>query len=181
MELIKVRDLQFMPYIEDGIVLQRVKELATEIRNDYEGKHPVFLVVLNGAFRFAADLAREVHIESEWQFVKLSSYEGTESSGEVKMVDSITIDLTDRHVIVVEDIVDTGRTLDYFLGDLQSKKPASVRLASCLLKPEALQFPIEVDYLGFEIPNKFFSYKMFTSTSSVRASAAFGLYKTSCT
>ena len=155
MELIKVRDLQFMPYIEDGIVLQRVKELATEIRHDYEGKHPVFLVVLNGAFRFAADLAREVHIESEWQFVKLSSYEGTESSGEVKMVDSITIDLTDRHVIVVEDIVDTGTSMEYYMEQLKDRGPASVRLASLLVKEEALQHEVVIHYLGFSIEDRF--------------------------
>ncbi|NNF33327.1 MAG: hypoxanthine phosphoribosyltransferase [Saprospiraceae bacterium] len=150
-----VGDLKFTPYIKEGKVLHRVGELADEIKKDYEGKCPVFLVVLNGAFRFASDLARGVEIESEWQFVKLSSYEGMESSGSVRVIESLTIDLKGRHVIVVEDIVDTGTSMEYYLEQLKDKEVASIRLASLLVKEEALQHEIIIHYLGFSIPDRF--------------------------
>jgi hypoxanthine phosphoribosyltransferase len=154
-ETTTVGDLKFTPYIEEEKVLHRVEELTKEIRKDYKEKCPVFLVVLNGAFRFAADLARGVGIESEWQFVKLSSYEGMESTGSVRVIESLTIDLKGRHVIVVEDIVDTGTSMEYYLDQLKDKGVASVRLASLLVKEEALQHDIIIHYLGFSIPDRF--------------------------
>lgn len=152
---ITAHDLTFVPFISRERIAERVAELGKEITKDYRGKRPLIIGVLNGAFPFIADLVRACEVECEVEFVRLKSYAGTSSTGSIRTVFGLNISVENRHVIVVEDIVDTGRTLDFFLKDLQSKNPASVRLASCLLKPEALQFPVKVDYLAFEIPNKF--------------------------
>ena len=151
----QVGDLKFQPYIPEDQVAKRVDELAAQISEDYKDKKPVFLVVLNGAFRFAADLASGIDIPCEWQFVKLSSYEGMESSGSVKVIESISVDMKDRHIIVVEDIVDTGTSMEYYLEQLEDRQPASVKLASLLVKEEALQHDIVIHYLGFSIPDRF--------------------------
>ena len=154
-KMIKVGDLYFEPFLIYGDILERVKALANEITDDFEHKNPVFLVVLNGAFRFAADLARFVQIECEWQFVKLSSYEGTKSTGKVRESDSIAIELKGRHIIVVEDIVDTGHTMEYYIQQLEERQPASISLASLLVKEDVAEFEIKVDYRGFSIPDRF--------------------------
>lgn len=152
---ITAHDLTFVPFIQKEKIAERIAELGRQITTDYEGKRPLFIGVLNGAFVFISDLVRECGLECEVEFVRLKSYSGTSSTGEIRTIFGMNVPVEGRHVIVVEDIVDSGRTLDYFLKDVLAKKPASVRLASLLLKPEALQFDIKVDYLGFEIPNKF--------------------------
>ncbi|RMG87281.1 MAG: hypoxanthine phosphoribosyltransferase [Bacteroidetes bacterium] len=152
---ITLHDLKFEPYLSEATIRERVREVAKAIETDFKGKCPVFLAILNGSFVFAADLIRACNIPSEIAFTKLSSYEGLRSSGEVKMVFGADIDLANRHVIVVEDIIDSGRTMDAFLPALQAKNPASLSLAVLLLKPDALEFPVKADYLGFEIPDKF--------------------------
>lgn len=152
---ITAHDLTFVPFISRQRIAERVAEMGKQITTDLTGERPLFIGVLNGAFPFVADLVRSCGVECEVEFVRLKSYAGTSSTGEIKTVFGLNVPVENRHVIVVEDIVDTGATLDYFMKDLLSKKPASVRLVSLLLKPEALQFPIKIDYLGFEIPNKF--------------------------
>jgi len=152
---ITAHDLTFEPFIGAAEIAERVATIGEEIRAQFEGKRPLFLSVLNGAFVFAADLIRAANIECEVAFVRLASYEGTASSGEVKTVLGLDVEVKNRHIIVVEDIVDSGRTLHHFMAKLLDLRPASVSLAALLFKPEALQLPVKIDYLGFEIPNKF--------------------------
>jgi hypoxanthine phosphoribosyltransferase len=156
MSIIKVNDKLFTPYIEAASIKQRIAELATQLNQDYEGKRPIFIAILNGSFMFAADLFKEITIETEICFIKLASYKGTRSTGNV--ITSIGLDepLEGRHVIIIEDIVDTGNTLHKFLPQLYNQQPASLKIAALLHKPEALEHKdIKIDYLGFNVPNKF--------------------------
>lgn len=155
MKTIQVHDLNFELYLPEEQIQRRIAALALEIERDYQGKHPIFIGVLNGAFVLIADLLRHCNLDCEITFVKLSSYDGTESSGEVKTVLGLDKDLTNRHVIVMEDIVDTGKTMHHFLAGLEKLKPASVALVSLLSKPDAIKHPVKIDYLGFEIPDLF--------------------------
>jgi len=152
---ITAHDLIFEPFIESLEIARRVEEMGRQIGEEYKGQRPLFLCVLNGAFVFAADLLRACDLECELAFVRLASYEGTGSSGNVKTVLGLDIPIKGRPVIVVEDIVDSGRTLHHFMAHLQKMEPASIALAALLHKPEAMQFPVKIDYLGFEIPSKF--------------------------
>ena len=151
----RAHELSFQLYITAQQIRQRVEQLGQEITKDYAGKKPVFLSILNGSFVFMADLVRSVNLQCETTFIKLSSYEGVKSTGNVSTLIGMDIDLKGRDVIVVEDIIDSGQTLDQFLKELNKNNPSSVRIASLLVKPDALQFEIPVDYKGFDIPNKF--------------------------
>lgn len=153
--MIQVLDKKFQPYIKVEEIQQQVAKLAAQINTDYAGKKPLFIAILNGSFMFASDLFKELTIEAEICFIKLASYKGTKSTGNV--ITSIGLDepLKDRHVIIVEDIVDTGKTLHEFLPQLTSQQPASLKIAALLHKPEALVHPLTIDYLGFSVPNKF--------------------------
>jgi hypoxanthine phosphoribosyltransferase len=156
MSTITVNNRQFIPYISAAAIEKRISELADQINADYAGKRPIFIAILNGSFMFAADLFRQIQIDAEICFIKLASYKGTKSTGNV--ITSIGLDepLQDRHVIVIEDIVDTGKTLHVFLPQLVNQQPASLKIASLLFKPDALQYKeIKVDYLGFSVPVKF--------------------------
>ena len=154
-KLVRAHDLTFEPFISEEKIQNRVVELSQQITSDYKGKKPVFLSILNGAFIFVADLVRACDLTCETTFIKLSSYDGVKSTGNVTTLIGMDIDLKDRDVIVVEDIIDTGETLFQFLKELKKLEPASIKLASLLVKPEALQYDIHVDYKGFDIPNKF--------------------------
>lgn len=153
--VIQVLDKKFKPYIKAEQIQQQVAELARKINSDYADKCPLFIAILNGSFMFASDLFKELTIKAEICFIKLASYKGTKSTGNV--ITSIGLDesLKDRHVIIVEDIVDTGKTLYEFLPQLTNQQPASLKIAALLHKPEALVFPLTIDYLGFNVPNKF--------------------------
>ncbi len=155
MSVIQVNDKKFTPYLTASQIDKEVKRLGAEINNDYEGKRPLFIAILNGSFMFASDLFKELTIEAEICFIKLVSYKGTKSTGQV--ITSIGLDatLTGRDVIVLEDIVDTGRTLHAFLPQLVNQQPASLKIASLLHKPDALAHPVTIDYLGFSVPDKF--------------------------
>jgi hypoxanthine phosphoribosyltransferase len=155
MSVIQVNDKKFKPYISASKIRNRIKELAEEINTAYDGKRPIFIAILNGSFMFASDLFKEIHIDAEICFIKLASYKGTRSSGNV--ITSIGLDepLKDRHVIIIEDIVDTGTTLHKFLPQLYIQQPASLKIAALLHKPTALQHPVVIDYLGFSVPNIF--------------------------
>lgn len=152
---LKVHDKEFTSYLTEDAIQQRVREMAAEINRDYEGKKPVFIAILNGAFIFAADLFKHIQIEAEISFIKLASYKGVKSTGKVITAIGLDVDLHGREVIIVEDIVDTGKTLHQFLPQLEHFNPASLRIAALLHKPSAMVHSIKIDYLGFTIPNKF--------------------------
>jgi hypoxanthine phosphoribosyltransferase len=152
---IEVNQKKFTPFITAQQINEQINILAAELNRDYEGKRPLFIAILNGSFMFAADLFKAVTIEAEICFIKLASYKGTTSTGNV--ITSIGLDepLNGRHVIIIEDIVDTGKTLSEFLPQLFNQQPASLKIATLLHKPDALVYPVKIDYLGFNVPNKF--------------------------
>lgn len=152
---IRVFDKEFEPYITAQQITSQVATLAERINADYKDKRPLFIAILNGSFMFASDLFKELSIEAEICFIKLASYKGTKSTGNVITSIGLDIPLTGRHVVIVEDIVDTGKTLHEFLPQLTTQQPASMKIAALLHKPEALKYPLDIDYLGFEVPNKF--------------------------
>lgn len=155
MSTIRVHDKQFEPYLTANEINARIKVLAKQLDKDYAGKKPLFIAILNGSFIFAADLFKELTMDAEICFIKLASYKGTKSSGQVITAIGLDTDLFGRDVVIVEDIVDTGKTLSEFLPQLYHQQPASMKIVALLHKPEATVFPIPIDYLGFSIPNKF--------------------------
>jgi len=136
-------------------IKQRIREVAQQISHDMEGRNPLFLAVLNGAFIFAADLMREMTIPCEISFVKLASYQGTTSTGKIKEVFGINEDLTGRTVIILEDIVETGLTIKQMIESLGTRNPASVHVCTLFFKPERLQEDLQLEYVAFSIPNDF--------------------------
>lgn len=154
-KMITCKDKQFKIYLKNEAIQARLKELGQAINEQYQDKKPLFLSVLNGVFRVVGDLFNYVEVECGVSFVKLQSYAGTSSTGEVNTLIGLEVDLTGRHVILVEDIVDTGKTLHEFLPQLQALNPASIAIFTLLIKPEALQYEIPLDYVGFEVPNHF--------------------------
>ena len=155
MDQIKVNDKTFGISIPEAEIKRSVKAVADQISRDMEGKNPLLLGVLNGAFIFAADLMRELTIPCEISFVKLASYQGTTSTGKVTEVLGINEDLTGRHVIIVEDIVDTGLTMKRMVETLGTRNPASVDICALLVKPDKLQVELELKYVAMRIPNEF--------------------------
>lgn len=155
MSHIKVHDKNFEIYLSEDTIQQRVKELARKINEDYKGKKPLFIAILNGSFMFASDLFKQLNIEAELCFIKLASYKGLKSSGKVVTSIGLEEDLYGKDVVIVEDIVDTGKTLHDFLPKLMHQQPRSLRIAALLHKSEATEFPLHIDYIGFDIPNKF--------------------------
>ena len=155
MSVIKVHDKSFETYLSEEIILQRIKELAADITKDYAGKRPLFIAILNGSFMFASDLFKYLNIEAELCFIKLASYRGMKSSGNVVTSIGLEDDLFGKEVVIVEDIVDTGKTLHNFLPKLLHQQPKSLKIVTLLHKPEATEYPLQLDYVGFNIPNKF--------------------------
>ena len=155
MTTITVHDKTFVSYLPASIIQEKVKELAAQLNKDYAGKRPLFIAILNGSFMFTADLFKEITIEAEICFIKLASYKGTKSSGHVITAIGLDTDITDRHVVILEDIIDTGKTLNEFLPQLRNQQPASLKVAVLLHKPDATIFPVTIDYCCFSIPNKF--------------------------
>lgn len=155
MPVIQVHDKKFQPYLTAEQIDVEIRRLASEISRDYMGKRPLFIAILNGSFMFAADLFKHMGIEAEISFIKLASYKGTRSTGQVMTSIGLEESLKDRHVIILEDIVDTGKTLSAFLPQLANQQPASLKIAALLHKPDAQVHPLDIDYLGFTVPNKF--------------------------
>ena len=155
MKEVQLKDKRFRIDINGDEILKQVSRVAAEINHDMDGKKPVFLVVLNGAFMFAADLLKNIDIDCEVSFVKLASYQGTESTETVKELIGLNEDLAGRTVVVVEDIVDTGITMENIIADLLKLKVAEVRIATLLFKPQAFQKDFKIDYIGMDIPNDF--------------------------
>jgi hypoxanthine phosphoribosyltransferase len=152
---VTAHDKTFSMMISQDEIEVKVELLGDQISKDYAGRKPLLIAILNGAYMFAADLTRAITIDCEISFVKLSSYKGTDSTGDVQTVLGLDVELTGRHIIIVEDIIDTGTTLHRFLNALDAENPASVALCCCFFKPEALKYPLNIDYCGFEIENRF--------------------------
>ena len=155
MNEVKIKDKQFRISIPETVIKQHMKAVAERINRDMDGKNPLFLAVLNGSFIFAADLMRMITIPCEISFVKLASYQGTTSTGKVAEVLGINEDISGRHVIIVEDIVDTGLTMHRMVESLGTRNPASVHVCTLLLKPEKLKVDLNIKYAAIEIPNDF--------------------------
>lgn len=155
MSIVKIKDKTFRPSITEAEIKSRVKALAQQISQDLEGKTPLFLGVLNGAFIFAADLIREMTIPCEISFVKLASYQGTTSTGKIKEVLGINEDLSGRTVVIVEDIVESGQTMKRMIESLGTRNPASVHICTLFFKPDKLQEELNLDYVAFRIPDDF--------------------------
>lgn len=155
MAQITIKDKTFKTSIPEAEILKRIQVVADRINQDMKDKNPLLLAVLNGSFIFAADLMRMLTIPCEISFVKLASYQGTTSTGTIKEVLGINEDLTNRTVIIVEDIVETGLTMKRMIETLGTRNPESIHICSLLVKPERLQVPLEIDYAVMEIPNDF--------------------------
>lgn len=156
MKNVQYHGLNFEPYITKDKISARIREIAAEVQKDCPaGTVPLIVCVLNGAFPFAADLFRSLDIDAEITFIRLKSYQGTGSTGNVKEIVGLNEDIKGRHVIVVEDIIDTGNTIAKLVGDLKAMEPAQLKIATLLFKPEALKTKVEPDYVGFSIPPKF--------------------------
>lgn len=155
MDTIKVKDKTFKVSIPEEEILKQVARVAADINRDYEGQSPIFLAVLNGSFMFAADLIREITLQSEIHFVKLSSYQGTQTTGTVHDVIGLNIDVTGRPIIIVEDIVESGLTISHMIETLKAKNPKSIDICTLFFKPEKLKMPLDIRYCAFQIPNDF--------------------------
>ncbi len=155
MSIVQIKDKKFKPFISEEEIQTRVKAVAEKISHDMEGKNPLLLAVLNGSFIFAADLMRYITIPCEISFVKLASYEGTVSTGKVVEVMGLNEDISGRDIIIVEDIVDTGKTMERMLTTLGTRNPGSLHICTLLLKPDKLKIPLNIEYAAMEIPNDF--------------------------
>ena len=155
MDTIKVLDKEFKLYIPQEDIENVIKDMANQINEEYKDKSPLFLVMLNGAFMFASQLFKELTIDCETSFVKYSSYSGTQSTCEVKELIGLNTSLEGRDVVIVEDIIDSGFTMNCLLQKLKSMKVSSVKIATMLFKPNAFKFDYKIDYIGMNIGNEF--------------------------
>ncbi|MEZ5020261.1 MAG: hypoxanthine phosphoribosyltransferase [Bacteroidales bacterium] len=155
MNEIKLLDREFSVYLAEDEIQGRVTALAEKINEDLKGQDVLFFGILNGVFLFAADLFRQITLECQVSFIKLASYDGTSSTGKIKELIGWNEDITGKTVVVIEDIVDTGATLERVIGELKLRKAADVKICTLLFKPEAYTRDIPIDYIGFEIPNNF--------------------------
>jgi hypoxanthine phosphoribosyltransferase len=153
--IVKIHDKHFIPWLTEAAIQEKVKEVALQINNDYRGRRPLFVCILNGSFMFAADLFKNLTVEAEISFIKLASYKGVKSTGHVLTAIGLDNNITGRDIIIVEDIIDTGKTLHNFLPQLFNQQPSSVKIAVLLHKPEATVHPVDIDYCCFTVPNKF--------------------------
>ncbi|MBE6283768.1 MAG: hypoxanthine phosphoribosyltransferase [Mediterranea massiliensis] len=155
MESIQIKDKRFTISITEEQILKEVDRVAQEINRDLKEKNPLFLSVLNGSFMFTADLMKRINIPCEISFVKLASYQGISSTGKITEVIGINEDISGRCVVIVEDIVDTGFTMQRLLETLGTRNPKEIHIASLLVKPEKLQVPLNIEYAAMNIPNDF--------------------------
>ncbi|WP_194976081.1 hypoxanthine phosphoribosyltransferase [Aquiflexum lacus] len=153
--MVLIKDKEFVPYISASTLKKRIEELGADISKDFSDGPAVLIGVLNGAFMFLSDLTKTIKVPIEVTFIRVASYIGSESSGEIKHLMGLDLDLEGKSVILVEDIIDTGLSMKFLLELIRDKKPKKIAVASLLLKPDALVHDIKVDYLGFEISNRF--------------------------
>ncbi|HOO66699.1 MAG: hypoxanthine phosphoribosyltransferase [Bacteroidales bacterium] len=155
MNEITLLDREFSVYITEDEIQSRITALAEKINEDLKGQDILFFGVLNGVFLFAADIFRQITLDCQVSFIKLASYDGTSSTGKIKELIGWNEDITGKTVVVLEDIVDTGATLERVIGELKLRKAADIKICTLLFKPEAYTRDIPIDYIGFEIPNNF--------------------------
>lgn len=155
MAAIKVHDKEFSIYINEANLQKRIKELANELNKDYKGKKVLFIAILNGSFMFAADIFKHLTIDCEISFIKIASYKGLQSTGETLTLIGLDKDLHEKNVVILEDIIDTGSTMFNFMPRMLHQQPQSIKIVTLLHKPEATKHPLQIDYVGFSIPNKF--------------------------
>jgi hypoxanthine phosphoribosyltransferase len=155
MQAVHIHNKKFIPYLPQLEIEEAIKRLAQKLDADYAGKQPLFIPILNGAFMFASELFKHIKIPCEICFIKLASYKGMSSSANVNIAVGLDRTIHNRHVVIIEDILDTGKTLSVFLPDLKQQEPASLKIAALLHKPEATTHEIKLDYNCFKIPNKF--------------------------
>ncbi len=155
MSTIRIHDKNFEIFLSESAIQESVQKIAESINREYRDKKPLFIAILNGSFMFAADLFKYLTIAAEISFIKLASYRGMKSTGHVITSIGLDVELFGKDVIVIEDIVDTGKTLYNFLPKLKDHHPSSLKIAALLHKPEATRFPLNLDYVGFSIPDKF--------------------------
>lgn len=152
---ISLEDKDFVPYISAEEIASKIEALASLINQDYAEKQPIILCILSGSFIFTADLVRKLSIPHTIEFVRYSSYSGTSSTGQISKILGLRTDIKDQDIVIVEDIIDTGFTISTAIRELYVSEPKSVKVASLLFKPDALKHEVPLDYIGFEIPNKF--------------------------
>ena len=155
MNKVKLHDKEFEVYLHSKKIQERLQEIGKQISQEFKGEKIILLGVLNGSFMVMADLARAIELELSCEFVKISSYSGTETTGKVKSLIGLSAEIKDKSVIIVEDIVDTGISMKYLLEELEKQNPKKIAIATLLFKKEAFRFNYPLDYVGFEIPNKF--------------------------
>ncbi len=151
----KVKDKKFELYISSQKIKKKVKELAQQINKDYKGRHLLFISILNGSYVFTADLLREIDLSCEVSFIKIASYSKMENTGNLQELIGLNENIFQRDVILVEDIMDSGKTMENLLEKMDSLGPNSVEVATLLMKPEALETGLPIKYIGFEIPQEF--------------------------
>ncbi|MBN1251097.1 MAG: hypoxanthine phosphoribosyltransferase [Bacteroidales bacterium] len=154
-EIVKILDKKFEIFIKSDKIDEAVKKVAEKMNEDLKNEDVIFLGILNGSFMFASDLYKQIHFDSQISFLKLASYEGTSSSGKVKRLIGINEDIKDKTVVIIEDIVDTGHTIETILKQLSGYEPKEIKIATFLFKPNAYKSDIKIDYIGIEIPNDF--------------------------
>lgn len=155
MKNVTLHDKTFKPFLTKEEIHKAIQKLAVSIQKDYETLNPIFLGVLNGSFLFTADLVREFEGDCEVSFIRMASYEGTNTTGTVNTVMGLKESLKDRHVIIIEDIVDTGNTIEKLVTVLNKEQPASLKIATLLYKPKAYQKDISIDYVAISVGNEF--------------------------
>lgn len=155
MDIVQIKDKRFKTFIPEEKILKEVERVAAEINHDLEGKNPLFVSVLNGSFMFTADLMKYLTIPCEISFVKLASYAGTSSTGKVKELVGLNEDIAGRTIVIVEDIIDTGLTMELLVKQLRASNPKEIRIATLLVKPDKLKVNLDINYVAMNIPNDF--------------------------
>jgi len=152
--MVQILDKTFEPFLEQEEIQNIVSQMAKEM-GVLKNENPLFIIVLKGSFLFASDLLKALSFDSEITFMQIKSYQGTQSSGEIKDIMGVPMNLKDRTIVIIEDIVDTGNTLEYLYNRLSKENPKKIHIASLLLKPDVYSKEIPIDFVGKEIPNHF--------------------------
>ncbi|MDU1905440.1 MAG: hypoxanthine phosphoribosyltransferase [Dysgonomonas sp.] len=155
MKSVKIRDKEFDLFISEAEILKSIDRIAERMNKDLEGKNPLFVCILNGSFMFASELMKRVNIPSEISFVRMASYQGTQSTGKIKEIYGLEENISGRTVVIIEDIVDTGYTMSLILEQLTGENPEEIKIATLLFKPDALKTDVKLDYVALEIPSDF--------------------------